>query len=261
TPSRASRTRPARVATKSPGPREPAPPRAPSCEAPAASPPSATATPHDKTPARDQASGVASRAPCAAVTPATRSAWAGSTPSATSPATAPAPAPNSASSASGVSAQRRSAGGTQGRSSVHIGLRRRECFDQADEDAHRVLVEREPGRRREVLERGGVGQSRTIGPVRRERVVDIRDGDDARAERNLVAGQAVRVAGAVPPLVVVTDHQGAAREEIERRDDLRADQRMLAHHRPFLGVAHAGLPEAALRDTDLADAVAGAARA
>ena len=42
-----------------------------------------------------------------------------------------------------------------------------------------------------------------VGTSMRQRVVDVRDRDDACTQRDLFAGKAVRVAGSVPPLVVV----------------------------------------------------------
>ena len=54
---------------------------------------------------------------------------------------------------------------------------------------------------------------------------------------------------------MVTDDQRATREEVERRDDLRADQRMIAHHRPLLRVERAGLSEHGLGNADLAEVV------
>jgi len=48
-------------------------------------------------------------------------------------------------------------------------------------------------------------QPRTVRAVRRERVVDVGDRHDARAERNQLSAQPVRVAAAVVALVVMPD--------------------------------------------------------
>src|SRR5919198_1901796 len=49
---------------------------------------------------------------------------------------------------------------------------------------------------------------RAVDPIRRHRVVRVRDEDDARAERDVLAAQAVRIACTVPPLVVVQNEIG-----------------------------------------------------
>ena len=49
--------------------------------------------------------------------------------------------------------------------------------------------------------------------------------------------------------------EGAIGEELERRDDLGADDRMLAHERPLVGIEGAALAQHGLRHADLADVV------
>src|SRR4029453_19471213 len=61
-----------------------------------------------------------------------------------------------------------------------------------------------------------------------------------------------RLPRAVAALVVVADHQGARPEEVERRHELGADQRMVPHDRPLFVFERTGLSQDRLGDTDLA---------
>ena len=62
-----------------------------------------------------------------------------------------------------------------------------------------------------------------IGAVRGQRVERVGDREHARRERDLLALEAVRVAGAVPALVVVAHDQRRLVEEVDVAQDLRAD--------------------------------------
>jgi hypothetical protein len=97
----------------------------------------------------------------------------------------------------------------------------------------------------------GPGQARPIGAIRRERVVNVGHRHDTRAQRDQLAAQPVGVAAAVVPLVVVPYDDRALREELERRDNLSAEDRMAAHHGPLLVAERTGLAQHALRDPDL----------
>src|SRR6266540_3840486 len=73
---------------------------------------------------------------------------------------------------------------------------------------------------------------RTLGPVdaiRRHRVVGVGHEDDAGPERDLVALQAVGIAGAVPALMVV-QHQVGDRVDAEAVELAEADLRMPLEH-------------------------------
>ena len=59
-----------------------------------------------------------------------------------------------------------------------------------------------------------------VGPGGGHRLERVRHVQDPRQQRDLVADQAVRVARAVVPLVVVADDRQLAREPRDRRDDL-----------------------------------------
>src|SRR5437763_1385987 len=83
-----------------------------------------------------------------------------------------------------------------------------------------------------------------VGPGRRHDVVGVGDAHDPGTEADLGAGEAVRVAGAVPSLVVLDDHVAPAIEPLhERSRDLCAVLRMAADDLPLLRVGLAVLVE------------------
>ena len=61
-----------------------------------------------------------------------------------------------------------------------------------------------------------------VGVARRHHVVGVRDGHDARAERDLLARDAGRVAAAGEPLVVVQDDLGDRAVALDALDELGA---------------------------------------
>ena len=81
----------------------------------------------------------------------------------------------------------------------------------ADEASDRSGVELRPGLAREHVERALVAGRAAVGAVGGDRVEGVGDGDDAGAERDLLAGEPVRIALPVEPLVVVADHRGDRR--------------------------------------------------
>ncbi len=89
---------------------------------------------------------------------------------------------------------------------------------------------------------------------RRHRVVRVGDEHDPRRERDLLAGELVGIARAVPPLVVVENALGH-RVDAEALEHPVADLRMALEHEP-LGVAERRrLPQQLLRDRELAEVV------
>src|SRR5436190_5791750 len=89
------------------------------------------------------------------------------------------------------------------------GLRGRELVERSAEGglavAERfddVRIELAPGEPRDLVDRFLPGPPGAIRPVTRHRVERVRDGEDARAERNCVAFELVGIAAAVPALVV-----------------------------------------------------------
>ena len=88
-----------------------------------------------------------------------------------------------------------------------------------------------------------------------QRVEAVDDGEDARAQGNLFALEAVGIAGAVPVLVVMPDDRGDGIGKLDRRQDLRADGRVALHGLELAGGQPAGLVENVLRDGYLARVV------
>src|SRR5438093_13498862 len=91
---------------------------------------------------------------------------------------------------------------------------------------------------------GGVGdrahrverrERRAIGPLARHGVERVRDGEDAGAERDGVAGEPVGIAAAVETLVVAAHDPRGWAEEAEAREDRLAERRMLVHQAEFVG--------------------------
>ena len=94
-----------------------------------------------------------------------------------------------------------------------------------------------------------------VGAVAVERVPGVAGEDDARRERDRVADEPVRVAVAVPALVLVAHGAGDGLQAGDGREDALADHRVLAHEHPLRGVERAGLVEERVGDADLADVV------
>ncbi len=123
------------------------------------------------------------------------------------------------------------------------------------EDVDHLRIELGAGVVAQLMKGLGVGQCRAVGPVVDHGVVRIGDRDDARADRDLVALQAVRVAASVEALVVVEHHRdGLAQARRLLQDDL-ADAGMLADRLPLLVAERGGLVEDLVGDGDLAEIV------
>ncbi len=95
---------------------------------------------------------------------------------------------------------------------------------------------------------------RPVTAIRGHRVEGVGDEDDARAERDLLAGEAERVAGAVPPLVVVQD-PAIDRRDAQPLEQARAEHGVLAHHPQLVRIELARLLQDAVGDRDLAQVV------
>src|SRR5436190_19530343 len=83
----------------------------------------------------------------------------------------------------------------------------------------------------------------------------IADEDDPRLQRNLPAGDSVRIAPSVEVLVAAPDDRAHFREPLDRRQNLLAELGMLLHDPPLLGCERTRLEQDAGRDPDLADVV------
>src|SRR5262249_48042635 len=86
----------------------------------------------------------------------------------------------------------------------------------------------------DLLAGGGDAGAGAVRPVGRERGERAGDREPAGGERDLLAGQPVRVAVAVPALVVVADDELAFAEEVDVAQDLRADHRVLGDQRELV---------------------------
>ena len=89
---------------------------------------------------------------------------------------------------------------------------------------------------------------RAVHPVDSHRRVGIGTRDDARLDRDLVAREAVRVARAVEPLVVVAHRRCGVGQAGDAAQDRLADLGVRAHHGPFGLVQRAGLREDGVGD-------------
>ena len=109
-----------------------------------------------------------------------------------------------------------------------------------------------------VLQRGHrhrFGHGAAVRAIAGQGVVVVDDADDARAERDVLAGQAVGIAGAVPALVVRADQRHDRIRERHVRDDLGADARMRLDAGELLGGERPRLREDVLGHGQLADVV------
>src|SRR5438105_11208099 len=100
-----------------------------------------------------------------------------------------------------------------------------------------------------------MGQARPIGTGRRQRVINVRNAQNPCSEGNLLCLEAVRVAGSVPTLVVVSDDRGYVPGKIDVGNKLESRFRMPLHYRPLLFCELAGFVEDFGRDDDLTNVV------
>ena len=75
------------------------------------------------------------------------------------------------------------------------------------------------------------GQGAAVAAIAGHRVPRVADEDDARAQRDVLAGQAVGVAAAVPALVAGAHDAAHGAQRLGRADDALADDRVLADER------------------------------
>jgi hypothetical protein len=94
-----------------------------------------------------------------------------------------------------------------------------------------------------------------VGSLAAQRVVDVDDGEEARAERDLLALESARVAAAAPVLVVGVGDLARDAQVLRLLQDLEADLRVGPHHRPLLRAELAALEQDRVGDADLPDVV------
>ncbi len=95
----------------------------------------------------------------------------------------------------------------------------------------------------------------TVGTVGDDRVVGVARRDDPGRQWYPLARQTIRVALAVDALVAGAHRGSQMRERIDALDQLRADDRVAAHHDPLVLGQGAFLAENLARHSDLADVV------
>src|SRR5208282_3199920 len=94
-----------------------------------------------------------------------------------------------------------------------------------------------------------------VGALGGDGVVGIGDGDDARAQGDLVAGEAIGIAGAIVKFVMVANHFADAVHGGEGLENFRAEFGVGFHGGPLGGVERAGFIENGFGDADFADVV------
>ena len=104
-------------------------------------------------------------------------------------------------------------------------------------------------------ERVLVGHAPAVRAIRGQRVEAVDDREDARADGDVGAADAIGIARAVPVLVVMPDDRHDGIRKIDRREDLRANRRVELHLLVFGRRELAGLVEDVLGNRDLAGVV------
>ncbi len=128
-----------------------------------------------------------------------------------------------------------------------------------DERARQLGVELGAGAALQLDERLLDGERRPVRARRGHGVEGVGDAEQPRLERDPVPAQPVRVAAAVPALVVVEHVRQRRLEVLEALDEPRARDRVAANLLELLLAQRAGLAEHARVDGDLADVVERAA--
>ena len=111
-----------------------------------------------------------------------------------------------------------------------------------------------PRQRSNSARHSSVRETLPVWPPEAHGVVGVDDAHGTRHERDGFAGETIRVARAVPALVMVA-HAGNEGLVEERADDIGAEDGVLAHELPLVRVQAARLEEHAVRHADLADVV------
>src|SRR5206468_9641977 len=99
---------------------------------------------------------------------------------------------------------------------------------QAERDECRgdVGIELTTGTACDLDERVVVPKRGSVGTIRGHRVVRVGDRENACLERDRRPGEALRIAGTVPALVVVEDAADRHAERADRLDDVRTENRV-----------------------------------
>src|SRR5581483_7985786 len=153
-------------------------------------------------------------------------------------------------------AQRRRSAGCGDRGAVGApGLGALDPVDDPQEGLDHVRVELAAGPAANLRQGASLIATRRIGAVAAHRVEGVADRDHAGAERDLLAGEPVRVALPVPALVGGAHQAGDRSHRREGADDPLPDQRVRSHQLPLDLVERCRLAEDLLGDRDLSDVV------
>ena len=132
---------------------------------------------------------------------------------------------------------------------------RQQPGQHVDEERDEHRIERAAGFLAKQADRAVGAERLVVRPLGRHRVVVVDDCQDARADRNRVARDPLRIAVAVPALVMAEDQRRDAEGERHRRDDFRADLRVDADLLELFLGQRAGLRQDVLGHRELADVV------
>src|SRR5258706_11750554 len=130
-------------------------------------------------------------------------------------------------------------------------------FPVPSQDFHELRIKMPAGVLLHVHERFCDGPRRFIGADRGERVVDVRDGDDSRFERDMFAPEPGRVAAAVV-LLVMPERDYSGHLQVSGRAVLQhvvADARVGLHDSKVLAVQPSGILQDPVRYADFSDIV------
>ena len=109
-----------------------------------------------------------------------------------------------------------------------------------------------PAPRAQLDQRRLGAHGRAPGAVGEHRVEGVADGDDARAERDVLAGQAVGVPAAVEVLAAGAHERGHRLQAAGAQQDALGDDRVVAHVVALLGGQLAGLAQQRVGEGELA---------
>src|SRR6267378_214475 len=123
------------------------------------------------------------------------------------------------------------------------------------ERLHAAGIELGSAAARDLQARLGERRRLAIRPVAGHRVQRIRDREDARAERDRLSPELVRISAAVPALLVREHDLRGGAEEVDGLQDAVAHLGMPPHLRPLCLGQRTRLEENAVRNADLADVV------
>src|SRR5215211_1967695 len=124
-----------------------------------------------------------------------------------------------------------------------------------EQRAHDVRVELVARAPLKLLPRRRRAHALAVGAVARHGVVGVASEDDAGPERDLLAGEAIRIAAAVPALVGVAHERQDVRQEAHRREDALARRSVLLDGAALPWSQRARLGEDRLGHCELADVV------